>query len=251
VVMMLHGSGATAPWTMAETRWALTADRHGFAVVAPEGTCADPREPPNFLSNPQVWNDGSPRSAMGRAGADDVAFIAAVLDDLPKHHPIDGSRIYLTGFSNGAGMTFRLGEELSHRFAALAPLAGYCWKPEPRPAHPRPTLYMVGAADPLVPLQGGELVTPWRQLVTRMPVHETLVRWARGLDCPEQPGAVHEANGVRIEQYGPLLTAYTIEGLGHHWPGGRGELNRRVAGPPNNRVDANEVIWEFFRDRRL
>jgi polyhydroxybutyrate depolymerase len=55
--------------------------------------------------------------------------------------------------------------------------------------------------------------------------------------------------GVTIEEYPgdvPFLV-YTIDELGHHWPGGRGELNRRIAGPPSNLVDACAVIWEFFR----
>jgi polyhydroxybutyrate depolymerase len=43
----------------------------------------------------------------------------------------------------------------------------------------------------------------------------------------------------------------TIEGLGHHWPGGRGEFNERIAGPPSNRVNATELIWEFFQQHSM
>jgi polyhydroxybutyrate depolymerase len=35
--------------------------------------------------------------------------------------------------------------------------------------------------------------------------------------------------------------------LGHHWPGGRAQLNPRTAGPPSDAVNATEMIWEFFR----
>src|SRR5262249_17835389 len=121
VVLMLHGAGGTAAWTLEETRLDTMADRAGFLLGLPEGTRADPRRPPGFLSNPQVWDDGSPRGEMAQ-GADDVGFIAGLLDELRRNNPIDPARVYVTGFSNGAGMTFRLATELSHRIAAIAPV---------------------------------------------------------------------------------------------------------------------------------
>src|SRR5258708_537385 len=42
-----------------------------------------------------------------------------MLDDLGKQFKVDSKRIYVTGFSNGAAMTFRLGAELSGRIARL------------------------------------------------------------------------------------------------------------------------------------
>src|SRR5436190_19501996 len=89
VVLMLHGAGGTAAWTLEETRLDTMADRAGFLLVLPEGTRADPSRPAGFLANPQVWNDGSPRGEMAQAGADDVGFIAALLDELPRNNPID------------------------------------------------------------------------------------------------------------------------------------------------------------------
>src|SRR5262245_50351458 len=115
VVMFLHGAGATAAWAMTETRLDAAADRNGFLLVLPEGTRPDPTRPPGFLSNPPVWNDGPRRGEMGVERADDVGFLSAVLDDLARHHPIDPARVYVTGFSNGAGMTFRLAAERAER----------------------------------------------------------------------------------------------------------------------------------------
>ena len=61
-------------------------------------------------------------------------------------------------------MAFRLGAERSERFAALAPVAGHCWLPDPRPVRALPTLYLVGTEDPLVPLEGGVVVAPFRSV---------------------------------------------------------------------------------------
>ena len=47
---------------------------------------------------------------------------------------------------------------------------------------------------------------------------------------------------------GPVeFTVMVVEGLGHHWPGGRGQLKRSLAGQPTDRLDANSAVWEFFQ----
>jgi polyhydroxybutyrate depolymerase len=253
-VLILHGAGGTATWTLDETGWDATADRAGFVAVLPEGARADPTRPPGFLQNPQAWNAGAPQRLPDQPDVDDVAFLDAVLDELPRRYPLDPRRVFVTGFSNGAGMAFRLGAERSERFAALAPVAGHCWQVDPHPTRALPTLYLVGDADPLVPLEGGEVVSPWGGVPTlKPPVSETVARWAAALGCPPAPARREQGDGLRTTVYGPgrdgaELVVTVVEGLGHHWPGGRGQLSRQIAGPPSPRPRANELIWDFFRD---
>src|SRR5207302_11412182 len=135
-VLVLHGTGGTAAWTLGETGWADKADREGFLLALPEGLRPDLSKPPHFLDNPQVWNDGSPLLIRGEPRGDDVGFIDAVVDAAGAEFAVDPRRVYATGFSNGAGMVFRLGAERAGRFAALAPVAGHCWLPGPRPERP-------------------------------------------------------------------------------------------------------------------
>src|SRR5207344_3284744 len=47
-----------------------------------------------------------------------------ILDDLSTRLRVDQKRIFVVGFSNGAGMAFRLGLALADRIAAIAPVAG-------------------------------------------------------------------------------------------------------------------------------
>jgi polyhydroxybutyrate depolymerase len=172
-----------------------------------------------------------------------------VLDDAATRYPIDAARVGVTGFSNGAAMAFRYAAERAGRVAAVAPVAGHC-NVEPRPSRPVPTLYLTGRDDPLVPLAGGEIVTPWgRSRVARVPVSATLAKWAAAIGCSTTPRTIESAGGVTVEEFaGPVpMRAVTIDGLGHHWPGGRGELLRRIAGPPSARVDACGAVWDFFR----
>ncbi len=145
-------------------------------------------------------------------------------------------------------MTFRFASERAHRVAAIAPVAGHLWLSTPKPSRPVPTLYLVGTRDLLIPLNGGDVRLPWtNRLVRRPPVTETLERWAAAIGCSPIP--VNRAEGtVRIDRYpgSVKFDAITVEGLGHHWPGGRGQLNPRLAGPPSDAVNATEMIWEFF-----
>jgi polyhydroxybutyrate depolymerase len=252
----LHGAGGTAAWTLDETGLDATADRERFLLVLPEGCRPDPTRPPGFLTNVQTWNDGAPGRLPEQSSCDDVGLLDALLDELPRRYPVDLRRVYLCGFSNGAGMAFRFAAERSRQVAALAAVAGYCWLPEPRPERAMPTLYLVGDADPLAPLDGGPVVTPWgASSEPRPPIAAMLQRWAVALGCAAQPN-VREADGLRIASYsrgrdGAALTAYVVAGLGHHWPGGRGQLKRSLAGPPSDRVKANDLIWDFCRRHSL
>ena len=95
-----------------KTGWASVADRENVLVVLPDGVPVNPHERPSFLKNPQLWDAGSGHSLLGRRRVDDLAYFRALFDDLPKHTPVDLRRVYVTGFSNGAAMTFRLAAEI-------------------------------------------------------------------------------------------------------------------------------------------
>jgi polyhydroxybutyrate depolymerase len=171
-----------------------------------------------------------------------VKFLETVIDRC------DAERAFVCGFSNGAGMAFRFASERAARVAAVAPVAGHCWLSAPNPARPVPTLFIIGTEDRLVPLRGGDVPSPWlNRLVRRPPVNETLEKWARANGCAEVPELVRDG-AVRAERYpGPVrVEALTVEGLGHHWPGGRAQLNPRLAGPPSAALNATDAVWEFF-----
>ena len=249
LVVFLTGTGGTAAWADRETGWSELAAREGFALAVPEALPPDPNAPPSFLANPPRWNDGSP-PLFGSPESDDVAFLTLVIDDAVNRFGVDPRRVFVTGFSNGAGMTFRFAAERANRVAAIAPVAGHLWARDPKPSRPVPTLYTLGARDLLIPIRGGEVRLPWtNRLARRPPVAETLEQWAVAIGCSPIP--IPRAEGtVRIERYpGPVtFDAVTVEGLGHHWPGGRATLNPRMAGPPSDAVNATEMIWEFFRN---
>ncbi|MDB5311405.1 MAG: hypothetical protein JWO38_5607 [Gemmataceae bacterium] len=254
LVIFLHGAGGSAEWADGETGWSAHAAREGFVLALPDALPPDPDKPTKFLTNPRRWNDGSPGPTGEPSTADDVGFLAAVIGDAILRTDADPRRVYLSGFSNGAGMAFRAAAELADQLAAVAPVAGYCHIPDPKPVRPVPTLYLIGSADPLVPLRGGEVRSPWlHRLVRRPPVADTLARWAKAIGCAPGPVTESDADGVRTDAYpGPVeFRAVVVEGLGHHWPGGKGQLNHKIGGPPSDRIDATAEVWRFFRRHAL
>jgi polyhydroxybutyrate depolymerase len=256
VVMMLHGMGATARWTLIETELGAKADQEGFLAVFPEGVPADSSKPARFLTNPPFWNINADRGVPARQAINDVRFLTAVFDDLPTRFRVDARRLFLTGFSNGGEMTFRLATTLAPRLAAIAPVAGLCRLEDPRLARPIPTLYLVGTNDPLVPLEGGPIPSPWGGTYRRPSVRKTLEKWTNALGCPATPVHVREEDSVQVVAVGPrknaaVLLVYYIADLGHHWPGGKGQLAETLAGKPRAHPRANDLIWDFFQQHPL
>jgi len=257
LVVMLHGGGGTAKAAMWETGWTEKADRAGFLAVFPNAMSRDPSRRSSFAKNPQLWNDGSDRFYPGQKAPDDVGFISAMLNDLSVRFNVDKRRIFFTGFSNGASMSFRVGAELSNRIAGIAPVAGACWLESLTVERPVPMLYITGKADPLNLIEGGvpKLATGASDKVRakpKPPVRESILKWAKALDCPVTPANVSEANGVRTETYGPgrngaKVVYITVEGLGHTWAGGRSLLPESMVGRTSEKIKATDIIWDFFQ----
>jgi polyhydroxybutyrate depolymerase len=249
-VLLLHGTGGTAAWAAEESRFGPFADRHGVIAVYPQALPPRPDEPPRFLANPPAWNAGT--VIPGHKPAD-LPYFEELFADLSARVAIDPARVYATGFSNGAAMCFELAVRFADRLAAIAPVAGYC-RAKVRPARPIPTLYVIGEADPMVPPAGGTVTSPWTgETLERPPALDELNRWAELIGCEPRRVLVGEADGVREERYpGPVeFIVKTVAELGHHWPGGRGQLKRTLAGLPSDRLDGNSAVWEFFARHRL
>ncbi len=225
LVVFLPGTGGTAAWADADTNWSAVAERERFVLALPEGLPLDPRKQPKFLTNPPRWNDGSTRPGDRlHTEADDVGFLARLVEELAE----DRQRVFVTGFSNGAGMAFRFAAERADLVTAVAPVAGYCWT-DSRPTRTVPTLYLVGDTDPLIPLAGGPVRLPWGgSSVMRPTVADTLTRW-------------EQLNGQPAR-------FVLVPGLGHHWPGGKGLLGEKWGGPVGGPMDGTAAVWDFFRE---
>lgn len=258
VVVIFHGGGGSAKGAMWETGWREKADAEGFLAVFPEGTPPDRSRPSRFRDNPQTWNDGSDRPNVGavQRGVPDVEFVSEMLADLKARFSVDERRIYATGFSNGASMTFRVARELSDVIAAAAPIAGTDWLQDTKPKRPVPLIYITGTADPLNPIGGGKIRIGKRAFGEKPAIQEMIAKWVEMHRCPDKGHVVYDNDGATGIAYGlpgepPKVVLYTIADHGHHWPGGKSALPVRLAGDNIATLNATDVIWDFFKAQAL
>ncbi|MFN8388895.1 MAG: hypothetical protein U0136_01235 [Bdellovibrionota bacterium] len=249
LVIVLHGAGGRGPVYLEKAGWALKAEREGFLVAAPTGLPARPSNAPHFLTNPNLWNTGASLGLSPRRRIDDVAFFRKLIAELESRYHVDPSAVFLTGHSNGAGMTFALAARMSDTFRAVAPVMGVDWEQDVHLKRPVPTLYIVGTDDPLVPFAGGKRRTPWSANVIP-PVQKSVDAWARALGCSTNGQPSQVSGDVTLIRYcsseRDLFRFYVLKGQGHEWPGATRMLPERMTGPSITGFSATDVIWEFF-----
>jgi polyhydroxybutyrate depolymerase len=256
LMVVLHGGGGSAEFAHRVHGWRDLSQREGCLVVFPEASAEDPARIAGIRENPRIWNDGSRRSAVARRNVDDIGYLASVLDDVQDNFAVDANRVFVSGFSNGASMTFRVGIELSDRIAAIAPVSGHLCLQELRPARSMSMLYLIGLADPLNPFDGGPTTSPWGARRQKPQVMESILNWVDLVGASHEPTSTHQRDGVKHVHFGPGETGhevqlYTIEGQGHEWPGAERTLPRSISGPQTKKLNATQVIWDFFNSTRL
>jgi polyhydroxybutyrate depolymerase len=178
-----------------------------------------------------------------------------MLDDLSRTYSIDQKAVFITGFSSGATMLFRVANELPGRFAAIAPVSGHYWPPATSPPNPQsmPTILIVGTEDPLNPFDGGTISLPWGSF-EQPPFMNTILGWAKRNGFPEEFKLTTDKPGVKIlhaakDNY-DCYQVYVIEGLGHMWPGGEAIFPESFIGKDPGTLQATEVIWQYFAQVR-
>ena len=250
VVINLHGGGSNGEAQQRYTQMDSVADREHFIVVYPNGSGRG-----RFL----VWNAGTCCGAAPAKRIDDVGFIRAVIDDLAKRVPVDRSRVYATGLSNGSMMSYRLAAEAPDLVAAIAGVSGSMVVMQFHPTLPVPIMHFHSVDDPRALYNGG-LGPPFPGTTTRAlhpPVEQQLAKWIAHNGCPSTPKIEKrlsgEGNTATKLVYAPCSSGapvvfWKMSGSGHVWPGKDAvPMAKRVLGKPTHLIDANEEIWAFFK----
>lgn len=250
VVLVLHGGGGNAANAVKMTGFDRIARREGLIAVYPEGTSVQTR------FRMFAWNAGHCCASAMDGRVDDVGFIGAVIDALIASGRADASRVYVTGMSNGAMMTHRIGRELSTKVAAIAPVAGAVFGDEPPPKGPVASFIVTGAQDDIVPGAGGPLRVrlPFgRRSADRdaAPAVAQATYWTRANGCGEplrtETAAYKKAAWTNCRSGAPVVFVSVLDN-GHAWPGG--QPGREGAAQPTRAYDASEEIWAFLRQQR-
>jgi len=225
LVLVFHGLSGDGNAIVQTTGFNALSDAYGFLVAYPNGS-----GPAGRFS----WNAGSCCGYANQNNIDDTAFVRGILSDLGTTARIDSKRIYATGFSNGAMLSYLLGCEMSDTFAAVAPVAGTLLTNTCRPLQPVSIIHIHGLNDVSVPYTGGSNPAA----VGAFPsVEWSIAVWAALDNCPlthrtEQNGPVTHyvyspcKNGTAVE-------LFAIQGIGHAWP-------------PASILPTSQIIWNFF-----
>ncbi len=89
------------------------------------------------------------QNEKGQDNDRDLKLVDAALASLRTRFNVDDTRIYATGFSNGAAFTYLLWAERPGVFAAYAPVAGRL-RPSVQLTQPRPVFHVAGRTDPQI-----------------------------------------------------------------------------------------------------
>jgi len=218
LVIAMHGAGDPAETMQLMTGFDAKADREGFIVVYPNGI------------NRQM-------NALDCCGAeDDIGFLKALIEHMKQLWRVDPDRLYATGISNGAAMSFRLAVELPGTLAAIAPVSGgftgpLAANPAYKPTAPVSVITFVGSAD--------------RQ---RGAFYQGLSNWQGRLRCPEGRDVPDPTNSSTTRATtkcadGSDVVSYTVY-MGHSWPGGDPGAGLSA---PTAAVNATDLIGTFFK----
>lgn len=239
LVVMLHGGYGDGAQAERAYNWDAEADGAHFLVAYPDGL-------------DRAWNAGTCCGIPKSTNTDDVGFITAMVAAIAAQTPVDPSRVYVTGMSNGAMMALRLGCQ-SDLFAAIAPVAGTLLT-DCSHAAPTSVLQIHGTADDRVPYDGG----PGRAKtmagapnVDGPSVASVNQTW-RDIDNCGAPLS-NTADPVTTQTAdcpgGRTVELISVAGAGHQWPGGvPSPLAQRLGDlpPPSTALNATDTIWRFF-----
>jgi polyhydroxybutyrate depolymerase len=252
LVIVMYGSDDKAANFQKNSGFDAVADRENFITLYPEAIDG-------------AWNIKSRRPVINGEPVDDIGFFRTMIDDLVSRKIADGARVYATGFSFGALMTYTLACALPDRIAAIAPVASAINEAQVedcKPGHAMPVMMVNGTSDDVQRYDGyiksfGRLLSVpeateyWRRIdgctgenVTRLPhldphdlTRTSLVQWT---GCRADTG----------------VELYRIENGGHCWPrlakpnasaGNDDPVDGPRFGGCSGDIETAVEVWNFFR----
>jgi polyhydroxybutyrate depolymerase len=197
------------------------ADRERFLVAYPDGL------------------DGRWNSVLCCNDTDDVGFVRALVDQARRRWGADPGRVYATGASNGAAMSYRLAAALPGVFAAIAPVSGALTDidvPEGFPTSPVSLVAFHGRQDGVF-----------------SSMDEGVAAWRQRAGCGTPQAAPYGGSGQVTRSAarcgdGTEVVVYELAGMGHAWPGAGGDDPMAAPDAP---VSASNLLWEFFEQHPL
>lgn len=261
VVTVLHGGGGLGlgiseigahPLSVFRT----IADNEKFLVVYPEGSL-------DIQGNPG-WNDCRSDDISGSQG-DDISFLKQLNAKLISELNINSNKMYLTGTSNGALMTYSYAFQFPETIKAIAvssgnlpefPESGLCTNGSNLPL---PVLITHGTSDPAMPANGGCVADIGGNCNRGTVISQTatLNYWLQrnGLQNTTPSISTFNVNTTdagnvekRIYSGSNPLIYFVLNNAGHAVPSKTVFANSSPASGVQNRdIEYAEEVWNFFK----
>jgi polyhydroxybutyrate depolymerase len=278
LVIALHGGGGSADTSPEYFGLNKLSEQEGFIVVYPEGVGK------NVLgAHFGSWNAGRCCGDAMKQEVDDVGFIDTMINSLNTTYAIDDSRVYVTGMSNGAQMSYRLACELSDKIAAIAPSGSIGTFDNCKPKRNIPVLHIQGKLDPCSFYDGGTCggcaEEMWKEFGVTVnanewscvAVPEYVRQWKTMNQCSDDTTIIFKNGDATCVGYngcanGADVVLCTLDTMGHNWAGRDtfgikacdkdpdGKMCttwKKHVGPLSQDLDANETIWKFFKEHPM
>jgi polyhydroxybutyrate depolymerase len=182
-------------------------------------------------------------------GTSDVTAVTGLIQRQLATGCFDQDRVSITGVSNGAGFTARMGCKLPTTFAAVMPVAAGYRALDPCPPNARANFLDIhGTADTVVPING-------KKPARKGNVARYTARWARRDGCSATPRQTTPQRLVTHSVYtgcdtGIRVERYALTGTQHGWPGSRSGPGGRPASANPSGFSATTAVLRFIRTAR-
>lgn len=237
LVIGFHGGNSTpGTFIYVQSKLHTKANTEGFIAVFPFGSEG------NFG---RAWNAGDCCDSASINNVDDIGFTEQIIDVISATYNIDADRVYATGFSNGASMTYRIGCELADRIAAIAPVSNRIIYPACAPTCAVPVIHFHALDDTIAHYNGG--TSPFYPTVNFPSVDSTINLWRGFNNCPASPSTILNTNGIFAQRWGTCsdssdVILYQLPIGGHTWSEGN---------VSDSLVQTTDLIWDFFSSHTL
>jgi len=213
LLLAFHGTGESGREMERRTALSALGSRARLLVAYPDAAVGN-------------WAEGCACSRADLEGINDTGFVRALVDDVARRYPVDRSRVYALGFSQGGLFVHRLACEMADVVVAVASvaapmssrLAETC-----APSAPVGVLVLQGTLDDAYPYEGqrrgGPSLLGAREAARFWRLVNGCAPGARARQLPDRA-----ADGTRVleERWlacrgGVAVTLYTVEGGRHEW----------------------------------
>ena len=218
-----HGGSGSASGQVYTADFRPIADTANFILVYPQGTFGS------------TWNSSLPTNPRTKMFVDDFGFVDAMIKKINSDYifGVDTTRIYATGYSNGADISLSLACVRSDKIAAVASVSGLLDRHTAENSNPLTVgvLSIHGTNDFSRPYEYGldgyyftidELNTYWSSIngFSGQPQKET-----------------YNIAGLSVEyiKYGKMIEHYKVNGGDHIWL----DITR-------DGFNTNQKIWNFL-----